>query len=115
MYFINYMQMNKIMGHFYFLAHRQLLEVPVTEDERAQYFWSAPWALMVIDDSPQASVEYVNAAMEQTTGSTYLELFGTPSSDVVAPGIEAQVGPGPWGIRCGQGNAVGEGNTDLAY
>ncbi|KAF8066330.1 hypothetical protein HT031_002653 [Scenedesmus sp. PABB004] len=81
------------------ISHQKYLQAPlplpggvasVPEEGRCAAFWGAPWALLVVDDSREACVEYVNAAAADMLGGTYLDLFGRPAHEAVAPGMAAQ-------------------------
>eukprot|EP00775_Hariotina_reticulata_P011590 gene11590-11734_t len=62
----------------------------VGEEGRCRAFYDAPFALFVVDNSMQSSIEYVNAAAEGMFGSSYLELFGQPAHMLVAADMDAQ-------------------------
>ena len=70
---------------------RPLLDAAVVEDERAAVVWSAPFILLVLDDSRQQQLEYSNAAASTLFGRDYLDLLGTPGHDLVAAEGDAQV------------------------
>lgn len=59
------------------------------EDARAAALWSAPFALLVLDDSRQQQLEYSNAAASELFGRGYLDMFGTEGHELIAP--ESQV------------------------
>lgn len=63
----------------------------VKEEQRCGAFWGAPWGLVVLDDSSQNCLEYVNEAACKMLGAGYLDLFGKAAVELVDPGLEAQV------------------------
>jgi Fur family ferric uptake transcriptional regulator len=62
----------------------------LAEDERAAHFWAAPYLLLVADDSHAALLEYGNAAACGALGRPFLDLFGLPSHELVAPDAASQ-------------------------
>lgn len=60
------------------------------EDGRAAAVWSAPFVLLVLDDSRRQALEYSNAAASELFGRGYLDLFGTPGHELVAPSAQAE-------------------------
>lgn len=66
-----------------------LWDTPVPEDQRVAAAWSAPFVLLVLDDSRQQQLEYSNAAASQLFGRGYLDLFGAAGHELVA--LEGQV------------------------
>jgi hypothetical protein len=74
---------------------RPLLGDAVSEDQRAAAMWSAPFILLVLDDSSQQQLEYSNAAASELFGRGYLDLFGVAGHELVAQDADSQVGA--WG------------------
>jgi PAS domain-containing protein len=82
------------------ISHEKYLGSPIAlpdieavgEEGRCRAFYDAPFALFVVDDSMQSSIEYVNAAAERMFGGGYLDLFGQPAHTLVAADLHAQVG-----------------------
>jgi PAS domain-containing protein len=70
------------------------MEDAPAEDERASALWSAPFILLVLDDSPQQQLEYSNAAASELFGRDYLDMFGVAGHELIAPDADSQVGPG---------------------
>ena len=65
------------------------------EDERAQAFWDAPFAVLVQDDSKEACLEYANAAALRLLQADFEDVFDKSSFDVVHPDPDVQqVGQG---------------------
>jgi hypothetical protein len=69
-----------------------MLDQAAGEEGRADQFWGAPWGLLVLDDTPGAGLEYVNAAAAAALGSTYLDLFGVEGHGLVGGDPTSQVG-----------------------
>ncbi len=48
------------------------MNAEVTEEERAEAFWNAPFALLVHDDSKEAMLEYANKKVCVSADARYL-------------------------------------------
>jgi hypothetical protein len=81
------------------ISHQKYLGAPmplpgleaVTEEQRCGAFWSAPFSLLVLDDTAGNCVEYVNEGGVKALGRGYLDLFGQPAVELVHQGLESQV------------------------
>lgn len=91
------------------ISHQKYLNAPlplpggiegVTEEQRCGAFWAAPWGLLVLDDSAENAVEYVNEAGSRALGGSYLDLFGQPAVALVDQGLTTQVNERVWGVAC---------------
>ncbi|KAI8464162.1 MAG: hypothetical protein J3K34DRAFT_441413 [Monoraphidium minutum] len=69
---------------------RPLFDAAIPEEGRAAAAWSAPFILLVLDDSKRQQLEYSNAAASDLFGRSYLDLFGTAGHELVAPDADAQ-------------------------
>lgn len=84
------------------ISHQKYVRAPLPlpglealpEEARCAAFWRAPWALLVLDDTAAAAVEYSNAAAaEGMLRSSYLGLFGRPAHELAGVSMENQVRP----------------------